>query len=140
MNCVSKCPNGFYGSTINNTCNIACPQDQFKDNVNNLCQKVCPSANLLFGEPFSRTCVTSCNSTGYKILYADFNASLCATACSGSQYADPVTMKCVNKTSCTSGLNADPYYKRCVSRCYNQTYAYQGMCYPNCPNSTLFAD
>ncbi|MCE2999098.1 MAG: hypothetical protein LW892_04595 [Betaproteobacteria bacterium] len=65
MSCVTLCPNGTFGSTVNNTCNQECQQSQFRDSVNRLCQNVCPAANSLFGEPYSRTCVTACNSTGY---------------------------------------------------------------------------
>lgn len=68
---------------------------------------------------------------------------MCSPTCSGSQYADPVTLRCVAVTACSNGLNADPYLKRCVSRCYNLTYAYNGICYPTCPSPasvTLFAD
>lgn len=111
------------------------------DNINSLCQVECPSGNNLFGEPYSKTCVTACNNTGMIIpLYADSLSRKCVLTCTGNQYADPKTLKCVSSTGCYNGTNSDPYLKQCVKRCYNETFAYNGICYSTRPSTTLFAD
>jgi hypothetical protein len=110
------------------------------DSVNNLCQFTCPSANLLFGEPFSKKCITNCTYTGYYFLYADTLTRLCTPNCSGNQFADPYNYKCITTFACSQGALFDPYYRKCVLRCYNQTYAYSGTCYTVCPLATLYAD
>jgi hypothetical protein len=117
-----------------------CSQNKYADSVNNLCQSVCPALNSLFGEPFARKCVTNCSTEGKSFLYADSLTRECTDVCSGTQFSDPTTMTCVSTTGCSSGLVSDPYLKKCVTRCYNETFAYQGSCYATCPLTSVYAN
>lgn len=128
MKCVIKCPNGYFGNTNNNTCKTSCPENQFTDSVNNLCQATCPASNSLFGEPFSRQCVTNCSMTGYNFLFADSVSRICTPKCSGSYFGDPFTFTCVAAASCSQGLVSDSNYNLCVQKCYDNTFASEGHC------------
>lgn len=59
--CETLCPSGYYASTINQTCAQTCSVHLYMDSVNRKCVPNCPSANNLFGDPFTRQCVTACN-------------------------------------------------------------------------------
>lgn len=73
-------------------------------------------------------------------MYADSRNRLCVFKCTNSQYADKINKVCVASGSCPSGTISDPHYGLCVNRCYDRTYAYNGVCVPTCPLITLFTN
>jgi len=96
--CVSKCPSGFWGSSLNRSCVQTCPLNTYRLSDNSRsCVSFCPSNPDLYGDPFTNNCSLGCTSN-----YA----------------ADPTDRTC--KQYC---LPLFQYNKRCVKYCPYGYYA-----------------
>ena len=95
--CLTSCPNSFYADPLLNACKSTCTGGRFRDATNNFCVLLCPPG--YFGD------VTA----GY----------ICNAVCSVStEFGNPVSRLCVNKTSCPSPyLYADGFSRQCVTLC-----------------------
>ena len=130
--CLTTCPNGYYGEATNNTCT--------------LCHNACP---LCFG-PALTQCY-SCqpdNSTGTDLYYyLEFGTTYCVQTCPYGQYATNATNTCqmCNINCATCEVNST----FCLTCTYVNTitivYLYENACIITCPsgywmNSTVQTD
>lgn len=95
--CVTSCPNGYYADNLLNSCNTTCSGGRFRDGTSNFCVIQCPP--------------------GY---FGDVTANyICNKVCSiTTEYGNPVTRLCVNKSSCSNPyVYADNFSRQCVTLC-----------------------
>jgi hypothetical protein len=143
--CVTKCPDGLYGSTTNNTCMPTCilADNFYADPAVNLCVAECThnTSYFSYADEFSRTCVTECpadeGQVGDRLIWK------CVSRCSSlSEYADLVNGYCV--PGCPPNYFAGNTTQTCVSNCSLYTLMYgdttNRVCVEQCPLSTLYAD
>eukprot|EP00347_Sterkiella_histriomuscorum_P002038 403369714 len=105
--CVTKCPDGFYGDSVSNSC-MKCQSDCLKCQNNNYTCTACNSNTYLYGT----SCVAQCPS----LLY----------------FQDDSTRACLD---CDSKCLVCPKAKDDCSLCTEGNYLYNRKCDSNCPIS-----
>lgn len=97
MQCVSRCPFGYFGDysdTADKKCVVGCPSGWFADNSTWTCVEKCPVYPSYYADLSSRTCVSHCRVE--LDLFAEDTNRTCVNFCPNGTYADIYTQRCLD--------------------------------------------